>query len=159
MKHQLLTAAFLLASLVPAGTAAAEQTFSIVQDLPAITHVDVGAEGSSHGDIMAFEAPFTADDGTTGIISGMVITVDIEIGDGGHFLDRIVQIVVDFGASDTLVIGGSTEYPSGEAEMAQDAPQLRAVVGGTGRFIGARGQVLTTRRDAGHYEHSFTLLD
>jgi len=43
--------------------------------------------------------------------------------------------------------------------MAQDAPQLRAVVGGTGRFIGARGQVLTTRRDAGHYEHSFTLLD
>ncbi len=159
MKHHPLAIALALASLVSAGTAAADQTFSIVQDLPAITHVDVGAEGSSHGDIMAFEAPFTAEDGTTGVMSGMLITLDIDLGDGVDFLDRIAQIVVDFGGADTLVIGGVAVYPAGTAEMAADAPQLRAVIGGTGRFIGARGEVLTTRRDAGHYEHSFILLD
>jgi hypothetical protein len=159
MKHFQLPTALALASLVFAGTAAANQVLSIVQDLPTITHVDIGGDGISHGDIMAFQAPFTAQDGTTGTMSGMIITVDIDIGDGGHFLDRIAQIIVDFGASDTLVIGGIASYPGGEAEMAPDAPQLRAVIGGTGRFIGARGQVLTTRRDAGHYEHSFTLLD
>ena len=158
MKHHRV-ATFALASLMAAASAEAEQTFSIVQDIPSISHVDVGAEGASHGDIMAFEADFTAEDGTTGIMSGMVITVDIPIGENGHFLDRMAQIVVDFGGADTLVIAGSAAYPSGQEEMAQDTPQLRAVTGGTGRFIGARGEVLTTRRDAGHYEHSFTLLD
>jgi hypothetical protein len=159
MTHSQLAAALALASLTFAGTAAADQILTIVQGPPAITHVDIGADGSSHGDIMAFQAPFTAQDGTTGTMSGMVVTVDIDIGDGGHFLDRIAQIVVDFGASDTLVIGGIASYTGGAVEMAPDAPQLRAVIGGTGRFIGARGQVLTTRRDTGHYEHSFNLLD
>jgi hypothetical protein len=43
--------------------------------------------------------------------------------------------------------------------MAAGAAQLRAVVGGTGDFIGARGQVATTRNDDGSYRHEFTLLD
>jgi len=159
MKNHTFATALALASLAFAGTAAADQTFTILQDLPALTHVDVGLEGASHGDIMAFEAPFTTEDGSTGVMSGMVITVDIAVGEGENFLDRIAQIVVDFGGSDTLVIGGIASYPTGEVIMAPDAPQLRAVIGGTGRFIGARGQVATTRRDAGHYEHSFTLLD
>lgn len=159
MTQPRLAAPLVLASLFFAGTAMADQTFSIVQDLPAITHVDVGLDGPSHGDMMAFEAPFIADDGTTGFMNGMLITVDIALADEGHFLDRIAQIVVDFGGSDTLVIGGGASYPLGAIEMAPDAPQLRAVIGGTGRFIGARGEVLTTRRDTGHYEHSFTLLD
>jgi hypothetical protein len=33
------------------------------------------------------------------------------------------------------------------------------VVGGTGDFMGARGQVATTRNDDGSYRHEFTLLD
>jgi hypothetical protein len=33
-----------------------------------------------------------------------------------------------------------------------------AVVGGTGKYIGARGQMVTTRRDDGTYRHVLTLL-
>jgi len=157
--HLTRAALFVFSGLVAAGPAAAEQTFTILQDMPALTHVDVGADGASHGDIMAFEAPFTAEDGTTGVMHGMIITVAIPIGDAGQYIDRIAQIVVDFGQTDTLVIGGSAAYPNAEAEMVPDAPALRAVLGGTGRFMGARGEVLTTRHDAGHYEHRFTLMD
>ena len=152
-------AAVSFCGLIAAGSAAADQSFSIVQDMPALTHVDVGGQGSSHGDIMAFEAPFIAEDGTTGEMHGIIITVAIPLGDSGTYLDRMAQIVVDFGQTDTLVIGGSAAYPNAEAEMTPDAPVLRAVLGGTGRFMGARGEVLTTRRDAGHYEHRFTLVD
>ena len=57
------------------------------------------------------------------------------------------------------MIAGTAAYPADQAEMAPDSPHVRAVIGGTGRFIGARGQMVTTRREAGHYEHTFTLVD
>ncbi len=77
----------------------------------------------------------------------------------GEFFDRVGNIVLDFGGIDTLVIGGHSVYVVGVGEMAVDAPQVRAITGGTGRFIGASGQVTTTRRDAGHYEHKIELVD
>jgi hypothetical protein len=139
--------------------ASADQTFSILQEFPTLTHVDIGVQGSSHGDVMAFEAAFTSDDGASGEMHGIIITVSIPIGENDPFLDRFAQIVVNFGDTNTLVIGGMAAYPNGQAEMAPDSPHVRAVIGGTGRFIGARGQMVTTRRDAGHYEHTFTLVD
>ena len=43
--------------------------------------------------------------------------------------------------------------------MSADLPQLRAVAGGTGDFIGARGQVMTTRNADDTYRDEFTLID
>lgn len=151
-------AALALVGLV-AAPASADQTFSILQELPIITHVDIGAQGSSHGDVMAFEAAFTAEDGASGEMHGIIITVSIPSGENDPFLDRIAQIVVNFGDANTLVIAGTATYPTEQAEMVPDSPHVRAVIGGTGRFIGARGQMVTTRRAAGHYEHAFTLVD
>ncbi|MGF7161309.1 hypothetical protein FHS85_002944 [Rhodoligotrophos appendicifer] len=145
--------------LAAAPPAKADQTFSIVQDKPALTHIDVGPSGPSHGDILAFEAPFTSQDGAKGIMSGMLTTVDMPDTEGDPFQDRIATIVLDFGGIDSLVIGGKSLYAKGQAEMTADAPQVRAVIGGTGRFLGARGQVTTTRKDAGHYEHVVQLVD
>lgn len=83
-EHLTRASAFVLASMI-AIPGAAEQTFAIVQDLPVIKHVDIGVSGSSHGDVMAFEAPFTAEDGTTGEMHGIVITVSIPIGETDQF--------------------------------------------------------------------------
>jgi len=140
------------------GNARAGQDLVLIQDLPAITHVDVGIEGHTHGDLMAFEAAFSSSQGD-GVMSGILITVDIPIGTNGHFFDRVSQIVFDFGGVDTIVIGGKSVYPGGRSEMLHNAEQVRPILGGTGRFIGARGQVSTTRRDQGHYEHHLRLVD
>jgi hypothetical protein len=137
----------------------ADQTFTLLQELPAITHIDVGASGASHGDIMAFEARFSTEDGVQGVMSGMITTVTIQDTEGHAFVDRMGSIEFDFGGLDSILIAGTSRYAMGQAEMNIDTPQVRAVTGGTGRFIGARGQVTTTRKDAGHYEHIVQLID
>ena len=50
-------------------------------------------------------------------------------------------------------------YDPGQREMKTSRPVVRAVVGGTGDYIGARGEVRTEHLPDGTYEHVFTLLD
>lgn len=152
-------AGLLSALLLTTAAAQAGETFSIVQDKPELVHIDLGKEGASHGDMLAFEAGFTAPDGKKGTMSGLITTVDVPDGSGDKFFDRLADIVLDFGGTDTLVIAGRSTYAVGAGEMVVDAPQVRAIVGGTGRFIGKHGQMTTTRRDAGHYEHKIELVD
>ncbi|MDA8962135.1 hypothetical protein N9H37_02150 [Congregibacter sp.] len=146
-------------SVVIAPSAFAERSFKVVQDLPSITHVDVGVEGGSHGDVMAFEAPFITEDNLSGVLSGIVTTVAITDTEGEPFTDRIGTLVFEFGETGTLIVTGGSRYALGQAEMQTDTPQVRAITGGTGRFMGARGQVTTMRKDAGHYQHYFELID
>lgn len=135
-------------------------TFTIHQDLPSLVHVDLGQDGHSHGDLLAFDAPIQGTNGEQGTISGFVLTVDIPEGEHEVFQDRIVSLVFDLGNANTLVISGKSVYPNqGEVEMARNNPQIRAIVGGTGKYIGARGQVSTTRDDDGGYTHLIELVD
>lgn len=132
--------------------------FTIHQDLPVLGHVDVGAPGRSHGDILAFEAALTGEDGSTGTLSGILITVDLP-GDGEDvFEDRLGQLVFDFGEGSKILAAGDSVYAEDKHEMSADQPQIRAVIGGTGRYIGARGQLTTTRNGDGSYEHEFELI-
>lgn len=159
MKNLFRFASLTCASLVFTSLTYAAQTFTITQEKPQIQHVDVGTPGMSHGDILAFEASFTAKDGKKGIMSGLITTVSLPTGAGDEFLDRIGTIVFDFGSVDSLVITGKSLYGSSQNEMKDQAPQIRAITGGTGRFIGARGQVTTTRHANGLYEHEIQLVD
>ncbi len=138
----------------------AAQTLKVHQELPDLTHIDLDKEGSSHGDLLAFDATVASDNGMTGKLSGFIMTVDIPQKDHEVFQDRIVQMVFDFGEANTIVVGGRSVYPHlDKSEMKKNEPQYRAVVGGTGTFMGARGQVKTTRNDDGTYEHMIELMD
>ena len=159
MRNLLRYAGIACVSFSLVSAAHAIQTFSITQGVPVIQHVDLGKPGASHGDLLAFEASFTTKDGKKGTMSGLITTVSLPTGAGDEFLDRIGTIILDFGGIDSLVITGKSVYGSGEGEMKDNAPQVRAVTGGTGRFIGARGQISTTRSSAGKYEHVIKLLD
>ncbi|MBN9021871.1 MAG: hypothetical protein J0H08_07220 [Rhizobiales bacterium] len=151
--------AFALLALAVAPAHADERTIlKVRQEAPVLVTVDVGQPGASHGDILAFEAAIAREDGKAGTLRGMLTTVDIP--DGDDLLeDRVGQLVFDLGDGDMLVVAGTSVYPSGGVEMAVDAGQVRAVIGGTGAFIGARGQVTTIRAADGHYDHSFELVD
>ena len=138
----------------------ATQTLKVHQELPDLTHIDLDKEGASHGDLLAFDAAITSDTGMTGKLSGFIMTVDIPQKDHEVFQDRIVQLVFDFGEANTIVVGGRSVYPHlDKSEMKKNEPQYRAVIGGTGTFMGARGQVKTTRNDDGTYEHLIELMD
>ncbi len=146
-------------SLTLTSVAQAVQTFTITQGAPTIEHVDLGKPGASHGDLLAFEAPFPTKDGKKVSLSGRITTVSLPTGTGDEFHDRIGTIILDFGGIDSLVITGKSLYGSGQGEMKDNTPQVRAVTGGTGRFIGARSQISTTRSAAGSYEHVIKLVD
>ncbi|MDF1844783.1 MAG: hypothetical protein P1U77_25505 [Rubripirellula sp.] len=141
---------------------AAEVTtkFTIHQDEPSLVHVDLGQKGQSHGDLLAFDALVQATNGEKGKLSGFILTVDIPEKDHEIFQDRIVSMVFDLGDANTLVISGKSVYPHrGELEMVKNNPQIRAVIGGTGKYIGARGQISTTRDEDGGYTHLVELID
>ena len=152
-----VAAAFLCLALLPIVQAA--ETFKITQAAPNLSYIDLGTSGTSQGDLLAFEASFKTEDGKPGVMSGLITTVSLPTGTSDPFFDRIGTIVLDFGGIDSLVLTGRSMYGSGSGEMNPNAEQVRAITGGTGRFIGARGQVTTTRRDAGHYEHVIQIVD
>ncbi|MCP4382580.1 MAG: dirigent protein, partial [Hyphomicrobiales bacterium] len=119
--------------------------FTVQQDVPALAAVDIGIDGPSHADMLAFEAAIEAEDGAKGTLTGILITVDLPVEADDIHEDRLGQLVFDLGSGSSLVVAGESVYAREATEMDADRPQIRAVVGGTGRFLGARGQVTTTR--------------
>ena len=133
--------------------------FMVRQEPPVMAHADLAEAGASHGDMLAFQANITTEDGTPGTLNGLLITVDIADGTLDPLEERIGQLVFDFGNGDSVLAAGQSVYPGTEHEMSADAPQRRAVIGGTGIYMGARGQITTTRNTDGSYEHMFELID
>ena len=133
--------------------------FLVRQEPPVLAHADLATAGASHGDMMAFQAKITTEDGTPGTLNGLLIMVDIADGALDPLEERIGQLVFDFGNGDSILAGGQSVYPGTDHEMSADAPQLRAITGGTGTYMGARGQITTTRNTDGSYEHMFELMD
>jgi hypothetical protein len=128
------------------------------QELPKIVHIDLGVVGNSTGDLMAFDSVLSNDKGMTGMLSGYITTIDIP-NETETFEDRMVHMVFEFGGANTIVVGGKSVYPKIlGAEFTKLKPQIRAVVGGTGEYMGARGQLTSTRNEDGTYEHLIELM-
>ena len=56
------------------------------------------------------------------------------------------------------MVAGVVNYPAGTLHSRIGVPFVRAVVGGTGTHLGARGEVSSVRSDDGQFTHTFTLL-
>ena len=136
---------------------------------PMIEVFDYGFPGGSAGDIIVWHAPLASampteqnPDVEIGLCTGTIIVVrsggEPLVGEDGAREHRMTQVEFDWhGSSDSLVITGAHPY-------AQNTPQtdraiVRAVVGGTGRFIGARGEIVSTPIGNGWYEHRVRLVE
>ena len=158
--------AALLAGLVISGSACAEtnstRTLVVREDPPAVetfTLTPSGAPETPPGSLRVFNAPLTTDEGITGTLIGTGVRAGFTDSQSGEQIEeRLGTLVFHLGGDQLVVVGGAT-YPLAEAEMQFDIPQVRAVTGGTGTYLGARGQVTSVRNADGTYTHTFELTD
>jgi hypothetical protein len=135
--------------------------FAIHQDAPVITPVDGGQSGRDVGDSFYFHADLRLTPGgaVVGQVFGSKVVVKTATSEHPEVEQRITHLF--FTSNDRheqIVVAGVPDYPMAGAEFDADQPVVRAIVGGTGIFIGARGQLTSTRHPAGGYTQLFTLV-
>ena len=135
-------------------------TFPLEQKAPRLVSQDFAPAGKSVGDVVSFAAPVSRDGKVVGLVIGALTTAILP--DEGLLAEeveqRIALLVFRLGPDDTISVLSDSVYPVDQREMKPGDPHVRAVVGGTGEYIGARGQVTTTRNSNGTYVHEFELL-
>jgi hypothetical protein len=133
------------------------QTLTFIADKAFLTHVNIGDSAHGHGDGTAFEGVLKDTAGAkVGEVLGWLVTVDIVDGDSAnpvYITDRVGTMVFKFDEDNKIVASGGVIYRKGEQQMDIGIAQKRAVVGGTGKYKGVKGEVTTTRNEDGTYKH------
>jgi hypothetical protein len=116
----------------------------------------IAVSGTGIGTVRTFFIPIavngTAADGQ--YLAGTLTTLDTAM-PGGQEL-RTSNLTYVFGAEkDQMVVGGVSLYPPAGATIAAGQTTIRPVVGGSGKYSGARGQVVSTNMGANGWTHVF----
>lgn len=126
------------------------QTANIV-----VTTVDLGPAGKSPGDMYVYDGDVVLNGRTVGKVYGANTSIRID----GAAETVSGQLTFELGGSDTLVVGGTSQYPADDnSGFIRDKPFTRVVFGGTGRYAGARGTITTTRISDGGYQQVVKLV-
>lgn len=136
-------------------------TFTITTDTGVEESIDIGPDGISVGDVLVFTANFTTEDGTPGTINGYHVATDLTDPDD-PLANMVSTIVFEFGGDDSIVVAqSSTGTFQGDSmvDWTAGGQQLRAIIGGTGKFIGAKGQVIGKQNADGSWSQEFLLVD
>lgn len=134
------------------------ETLVVQQGAPLIIDVDIGVAGKSVGDLYIFGAAVTDSKGRKGSLTGTLLVADaIDPKTGKVWETRLgdLTFILD---GDQLLAKGASVYPRTDREMEVNKPQVRALIGGTGRFVGVDGDVSTVRNADGTYTHTFRLM-
>jgi len=121
------------------------------------TTVDLGPPGKSGGDVYVFDGPLLDSEEKESVGSVYGTQTSIALDRDSETVQAM--ITYDFGDGDRLTIGGIGEYPRGDLGLVEDRSFERPILGGTGRYAGARGTVTSVRRPDGSYEHTFEIVD
>jgi hypothetical protein len=76
----------------------------------------------------------------------------------GVEIEKRMRDVVFYLGDGQIVASGMGLYPKTDPYLVVKVPHRIAIVGGTGKYLGARGEVTTTRSTNGTYRHVLTLL-
>jgi hypothetical protein len=159
-------AALLLTSSLIAGcgqrsTNPSTETFTVYEDAPKLSLLDLGAPGNSLGDVYHFSAQLHGKPGgpVTGEVIGSKTLVKVAT-DANPSLERRATLMFFTFADrkDQIIAFGVADYSPSAAEFDAGQPVVRAILGGTGKYIGARGELSSTRNADGSYTQAFTLV-
>ena len=168
MKFRKLATGFVtlaLVSAVASGPAIAQQpvaapvtkkytTLVLNQGVPKID-VLTTMVGQDIESIVIFSAPLTTKAGkSAGNVAGFL--TDLEIGaTNSEIRFRNISFMLKGGQ---IIANGTGEYESTDRELPVQRPSTIAIIGGTGKYIGASGEVITRKNADGTFRHVFRLL-
>lgn len=127
-------------------------------EIPKPTFIDLGDPGGSVGDQRLWHFKATASDGTQVRTDWIMTTIAINTPEA-NVESRITIGVFSFGegTDNQIILQGVAFYPGEGAALKVSSKTKRAVVGGTGKFAGAKGWVETSHRSDGSWTHVFHL--
>jgi len=156
-----LSASALITACGAHSTNPATETFTVYEDAPKMSLLDLGAPGNSLGDVYHFSAPLHSERGgpVTGELIGSKTLVKVATDANPNFERRATLMFFTFAnGKDQIVAFGAADYSPSAPEFEAGQAVVRPVLGGTGKYMGARGQVASTRHAGGSYTQVFTLL-
>lgn len=151
----------LMTACGPHSTNPSSETLTVYQDAPTLNPLDHGPPGNSPGDVYHFFAPLHSSPGgpVTGEVFGTKTLVKLATDANPNLENRATLLFFSFGdPQDQIIVLGAVDYSPTAAEFNAGHPVVRAVLGGTGKYMGARGQLASTRNADGSYTQVFTLL-
>lgn len=115
--------------------------------------------GSGIGMVRTFFIPIAVDgkaaDGQ--YLTGTLTTLAENVTAGQEL--RASNLTFVFGdEADQLVVGGISLYPPSGATLAPGTKTVRPVIGGSGKYDGARGQVVSRNYGADGWTHTFRIV-
>jgi hypothetical protein len=137
------------------------ETFTVYEDAPKMSLLDLGAPGNSLGDVYHFSAPLHSERGgpITGEVIGSKTLVKLPTDVNPNLERRATLLFFTFAdGKDQIIAFGAADYTPSAPEFGAGQSVVRPVLGGTGKYMGARGQVTSTRSSDGSYAQVFTLL-
>ena len=137
------------------------ETLTIYQDAPKMSLLDLGAPGNSLGDVYHFTAALHSERGgpVTGENIGSKTLVKLPTDANPNQERRATLMFFTFAeGKDQIIAFGAADFSPSTPEFDADKPVVRPVLGGTGKYMGARGQVTSTRNADGSYTQVFSLL-
>ena len=137
------------------------ETLTVYEDAPTLKLLDLGAPGNSPGDVYHFFATLHSTPGgpVTGEVFGSKTLIKMATDANPNLETRATVLFFSFAnRQDQIVALGATDYPPTAGEFEPGQPAVRAILGGTGKYMGARGQLTSTRNADGSYTQMFTLL-
>jgi hypothetical protein len=123
-------------------------------------YVDLGVPGPSVGDIRTYYIPLTDPKSgkAVGFLTGTLTTVAVEHPAAGMELRTSDLVFVVGKMSDQIVVGGVAAYEQSAPSVATRSVVTRPVVGGSGKYAGARGWVVSTHFADNTWTHVFHLI-
>ena len=134
---------------------------TIYQDAPKMKLLDLGEPGNSPGDVYHFFAPLHSSPGgpVIGEVFGSKTLVKLATDGNPNLEQRTTLLSFTFSdRQDQIIALGVADYSPTAGEFNPSQPRARAILGGTGKYMGARGQLTSTRNADGSYTQVFTLL-
>ena len=120
------------------------------------TYLDHGAPGDSVGDVRIFHFNGTTGDGAPVSMDWIMTTTGLDVA-GPGIESRVTLGVFSFSGQDEdqVLLEGVGLYPGTDSTFVPNSLLVRPIIGGSGRFKGATGQVTSVHLADGSWMHAF----